>query len=50
MHSEYRADLKAHVVQDTNGAARHIQHSQEYWFSEETIPRLAAGEYLAASR
>lgn len=46
MRTVYDPDLKAHVSLDDNGQVRHIRHSQEYWESEESIPRLSANGYL----
>ena len=46
MKTIYRADLKAHVSVDDEDKVRHIRHSQEYWPSEDDIPRVSAETYL----
>jgi zinc metalloprotease ZmpB len=46
MKTSYRPDLKAHLSMDQQGKVRHIRHSQEYWPSEQDIPRLSANDYL----
>lgn len=46
MKTTYRPDLKAHLSLDQQGKVRHIRHSQEYWPSEQDIPRLSANDYL----
>ena len=46
MKTIYNPDLKAHLTSDEKQKIRHIRHSQEYWFSEQNIPRLAANDYL----
>ena len=46
MKSHYDSRLKAHLTVDDNEKVRHIRHSQEYFFSEQNIPRLAASDYL----
>jgi hypothetical protein len=48
MYTIYNTDLKAHLSLDGENKVRHIRHSQEYWPSERTIPRLAANDYLNA--
>src|SRR3990167_7593480 len=42
----YSPELKAHLSLDEEKKVRHIRHSQEYWPSEQNIPRLAASDYL----
>lgn len=46
MLTNYRSDLKAHLSLDEKKKIRHIRHSQEYWPSEQDIPRLSASDYL----
>ena len=46
MKTIYKPDLKAHVSVDDESRVRHIRHSQEYWESEENIPRISAETYL----
>ena len=46
MNTKYNPSLKAHLTTDANKKVKHIRHSQEYFFSEENIPRLSAAEYL----
>lgn len=46
MKTIYNPALKAHLSLDQNGRVRHIRHSQEYWPSEQDIPRLSANDYL----
>jgi hypothetical protein len=46
MKTIYNPDLKAHLSLDREGKVRHIRHSQEYWPSEQNIPRLSANDYL----
>lgn len=46
MKTIYNPDLKAHLSLDDEGKVRHIRHSQEYWESEENIPRVSAEAYL----
>ena len=46
MQESYRPDLKAHVLADASNGVRCIRHSQEYWASEDNIPRLSAQAYL----
>ncbi len=46
MNTKYDDKLKAHVSVDDKKKVRHIRHSQEYWESEENIPRVSAESYL----
>ena len=46
MKTTYKPDLKAHVSVDDKNRVRHIRHSQEYWESEDNIPRVSAETYL----
>lgn len=46
MNTTYRPDLKAHVSVDARNRVRQIRHSQEYWESEESVPRVSAETYL----
>lgn len=46
MTTIYEPSLKAHLSVDANRKVRHIRHSEDYWYSEENIPRLSAAEYL----
>jgi hypothetical protein len=46
MKTTYNPNLKAHVSVDDENKVRHIRHSQEYWESEENIPRVSAEVYL----
>lgn len=46
MKTIYSPDLKAHLTLDEKQKVRHIRHSQEYWPSEQNIPRLSANDYL----
>src|SRR5215207_6310231 len=46
MKTIYNPDRKAHISQDEQGKVRHIRHSQEYWESEDNIPRVSAERYL----
>jgi zinc metalloprotease ZmpB len=46
MKTLYKPDLKAHVSVDAANRVRHIRHSQEYWASEDDVPRLSAQGYL----
>jgi hypothetical protein len=46
MDTIFNPSLKAHLSLDENQKVRHVRHSQEYWLSEENIPRLAASRYL----
>ena len=46
MDTGYDPSLKAHVTRDEGEKVRHIRQSQEYWYSEESIPRLAAHSYV----
>ncbi len=47
MKTIYNSNLKAHLTLDERQKVRHIRHSQEYWLSEQNIPRLAAQDYLS---
>jgi hypothetical protein len=42
----FKPDLKAHVSVDNENKVRHLRHSQEYWLSEDNIPRVSAETYL----
>ena len=46
MKTTYEPTLKAHVTRDDHNKVRHIRHSQEFWESEEDIPRVSAERYL----
>jgi zinc metalloprotease ZmpB len=46
MKTIYRSDLKAEVSVDDENKVRHIRHSQEYWPSEDNVPRVSAETYL----
>lgn len=46
MKTIYRPDLKAHVSVDNENRVRQIRHSQEYWESEDSVPRVSAETYL----
>jgi hypothetical protein len=46
MQTIYSPDLKAHLSLDEDKRVRHIRHSQEYWPSEQNVPRLSANDYL----
>jgi len=46
MKTIYKPDLKAHVSMDDENKVRHIRHSQEYWPSEDNVPRVSAETYL----
>jgi hypothetical protein len=46
MKTTYDPSLKAHVTIDNDNKVRHIRHSQEYWESEENVPRVSAEGYL----
>ncbi len=46
MKTIYNPDRKAHISLDEQGKVRHIRHSQEFWESEENIPRVSAESYL----
>ncbi len=46
MKTIYRPDLKADVSVDDQNRVRQISHSQEYWESEESVPRVSAETYL----
>ena len=46
MKTTYKPNLKAHVSVDDKNRVRHIRHSQEYWESEDNIPRVSAETYL----
>lgn len=46
MKTIYKPNLKAHVSVDNEGKVLHIRHSQEYWESEDNIPRVSAETYL----
>ena len=46
MNTKYDDKLKAHVSVDDKKKVRHVRHSQEYWESEENIPRVSAESYL----
>lgn len=47
MKTIYKPSLKAHVSVDDRNKVRHIRHSQEYWESEDNIPRVSAETYLS---
>jgi len=46
MKTTYQPALKAHVSRDDANRVRHIRHSQEFWASEDNIPRLSVQAYL----
>lgn len=46
MKTTYNPSLRAHVLVDEKNKVRHIRHSQEYWQSEDNIPRVSAESYL----
>src|SRR6185503_15157100 len=46
MRTIYKPDLKAHVSLNAANEVRHIRHSQEYWLSEDNVPRVSAQAYL----
>ena len=46
MKTTYKPNLKAHISVDDRNKVRHIRHSQEYWESEDNIPRVSAETYL----
>lgn len=46
LKTTYKPNLKAHVSVDDENKVRHIRHSQEYWESEDNIPRVSAETYL----
>lgn len=46
MRTVYDPNLKAHVTVDEGQKVRHIRHSQEYWPSEQDVPRSSASDYL----
>jgi hypothetical protein len=48
MKTLYKPDLKAHVSVDASNRVRHIRHSQEYWDSDDSVPRVSAQSYLTA--
>ncbi|HEY7557440.1 MAG TPA: hypothetical protein VIH18_21780 [Candidatus Binatia bacterium] len=47
MKTTYDPKLKAHISVDDTKKVRHIRHSQEYWQSEDSIPRVSAESYLS---
>ncbi|MGY4829266.1 hypothetical protein ACVNIS_11860 [Sphaerotilaceae bacterium SBD11-9] len=46
MKTIFKPDLKAHLTLDDGNKVRHIRHSQEYWASEDNVPRVSAQAYL----
>lgn len=48
MPEQFDQRLNAHVLRDQDNRLRSINHSQEYWESEEGSPLAAAIEYLRA--
>ena len=46
MKTTYDPSLKAQVTTDQDNKVRHIRYSQEYWESEENVPRVSAESYL----
>lgn len=46
MKTTYKPNLKAYVSVDDENKVRHIRHSQEYWLSEDDVPRVSAETYL----
>jgi len=46
MKTVYKPELKAHVSVDAANKVRHLRHSQEYWPSEDNMPRVSAQTYL----
>lgn len=46
MNTIFRPDLKAHVSLDEKNKVLHVRHSQEYWPSEDNVPRVSAETYL----
>lgn len=46
MKTTYKPELKAHVSVDAANKVRHLRHSQEYWPSEDNMPRISAQAYL----
>ena len=46
INTSYRAALKAHVSVDAEKKTRHLRHSQEFWLSEDNVPRVTAQVYL----
>lgn len=46
MKTTYRPDLRAEVSVDDENRVRHIRRSQEYWPSEDNLPRLSAEAHL----
>jgi hypothetical protein len=46
MKTIYNPTLKAHVSSDDDNKVRHIRHSQEFWESDENVPRVSAEGYL----
>lgn len=46
MKTTCNPSLRAHVLVDEKNKIRHIRHSQEYWQSEDNIPRVSAESYL----
>ncbi len=46
MKTIYSRDMKAHITFDEKRKIRHIRHSQQYWLSEQNIPRFTARDYL----
>ena len=46
MKTIYNSERKAHISVDDRNKVRHIRHSQEYWPSAETGPRVSAESYL----
>jgi zinc metalloprotease ZmpB len=48
MKTVYKPQLKSHVTVDGSNQVRHLRHSQEYWLSEDNMPRASAQAYLQA--
>src|SRR5215203_1992666 len=48
MSEQFDPRLNAHILRDQNNRLRSINHSPEYWESEEGSPLAAAIEYLRA--
>ena len=46
MKTIYNSSLKAQVTSDDDDKVRHIRHNQEFWESDENIPRSSAEGYL----
>jgi hypothetical protein len=46
MQIQFESTIGAHMTRTDEGRVRQIRHSQSYWETGETIPRLSAQSYL----